>query len=210
MPSQQYIVHPADLPYVPTIMRAPSPSSTIGTDYGPDETDFVDADLEELEFRRKCEEMVGINRPRPEEEEANRDPLVHPRPLRQKFTPVEEKQMFEHIMNNLRATVKKLEEEELFEQTAVKSAAVALDDPLPTSDNLDDILRGLMIDPPPTATANTTGTATMLDSTRFTDRSATVTPQLGAAATAALAAIRNMAGSSNTTPGTGWPPQAGA
>ncbi len=94
MPSQQFIVHPADLPYVPTIMRAPSPSSTIGTDYGPDETDFADSELSERDFVRKCEEMVGINRPRPEEEEANRDPLVHPRPLRQRLTREEENGTF--------------------------------------------------------------------------------------------------------------------
>ncbi|KAJ3004032.1 hypothetical protein NUW54_g5003 [Trametes sanguinea] len=144
MPSQQYIVHPTDLPYVPTIMRAPSPSSTIGTDYGPDETDFVDSELNENEFARKCEEVVGIHRPRPEEEEANRDPLLYPRHVRPKMTEIEEKQLFHQVMNNLRAAVKRLEEEELFEQTAVQSAAVALDDPVPSSENLDDILRSLV------------------------------------------------------------------
>ncbi len=92
MPSQPYIVHPTDLQYVPTIMRAPSPSSTIGTDYGPDETTIVDSELSEHDFVRKCEEMVGINRPRPDEDEANRDPLVLPRPWsRQKLTALEEK-----------------------------------------------------------------------------------------------------------------------
>lgn len=92
MPNQPYIVHPTDLQYVPTIMRAPSPSSTIGTDYGPDETTIVDSELSEHDFVRKCEEMVGINRPRPEEDEANRDPLVLPRPWsRQKLTLLEEK-----------------------------------------------------------------------------------------------------------------------
>ena len=35
--------------------------------------------------------------------------------------------MFEQVMNNLRAAVKKLEEDELFEQTAVKSADVGLE-----------------------------------------------------------------------------------
>ena len=91
MPNQPYIVHPTDLQYVPTIMRAPSPSSTIGTDYGPDETTIVDSELSEHDFVRKCEEMVGISHLRPEEDEANRDPLVHPRPLRHKLTPNEEK-----------------------------------------------------------------------------------------------------------------------
>lgn len=79
MPPQPYIVHPTDLQYVPTIMRAPSPSSTIGTDYGPDETTMVDSELSERDFERKCEELVGLYRPRPEEEEANREPLLYPR-----------------------------------------------------------------------------------------------------------------------------------
>ena len=91
MPNQPYIVHPADLQYVPTIMRAPSPSSTIGTEYGPDETTSVDSELPERDFVRKCEEMIGISRPRPEEDEANRDPLILPRPLRHKLTALEEK-----------------------------------------------------------------------------------------------------------------------
>ena len=61
--------------------------------------------------------------------------------------------MHEHIMINLRAAVKKLEEEELFEQTAVKDAAVALDDPAPSSEDIDEIMRGLMqVSRPPTTT----------------------------------------------------------
>ncbi|KAI0354857.1 hypothetical protein OH77DRAFT_1590235 [Trametes cingulata] len=205
MPTQPYIVHPTDLPYVPTIMRAPSPSSTIGTDYGPDETDFADSELSERDFVRKCEEMAGINRPRPEEEEANRDPLLHPRPLRQKLTPQEEKQMYEHVMNNLRAAVKKLEEEELFEQTAVKSAAVALDDPTPSSEDIDEIMRSLMdlsAGPSTTATATTTAHASA-----FTNRSETVTPQWGGFTAAALAVMRDAGLSSSTTPAMDWHPE---
>ncbi|KAI0333696.1 hypothetical protein GY45DRAFT_1432134 [Cubamyces sp. BRFM 1775] len=194
MPTQQYIVHPTDLPYVPTIMRAPSPSSTIGTDYGQDDTDFADAELSERDFARKCEEMIGLSRPRPEEEESNRDPLVHPRPLRQKLTPLEEKQMHEHIMINLRAAVKMLEEEELFEQTAVNGAAVALDDPAPSSEDVDEIMRGLMLQG-----------STAPASAQFTNRSETVTPQW--AATAAMAAARNGGMQSNRgTPSMEWLP----
>ncbi|TBU31813.1 hypothetical protein BD309DRAFT_1005126 [Dichomitus squalens] len=179
MPSQPYIVHPTDLQYVPTIMRAPSPSSTIGTDYGPDETTSVDSELSEHDFVRKCEEMVGINRPRPEEDEANRDPLILPRPLsRHKLTAAEEKQcteMFEQVMNNLRAAVKKLEEDELFDQTAVKSADAVLDDPVPSSDDVDTIMQSLM---GLTASANTND-ATANATAQFTSRSETVTPQWG-------------------------------
>ncbi|EIW59136.1 uncharacterized protein TRAVEDRAFT_166382 [Trametes versicolor FP-101664 SS1] len=207
MPSQQFIVHPADLPYVPTIMRAPSPSSTIGTDYGPDETDLADSELSEREFVRKCEGMAGINRPRPEEDEANRDPLLHPRPLRQKLTPQEESFMFQHVMDNLRAAVKKLEEEELFEQTAVKDAGVALDDPTPSSDDLGEIMRSLMDLNSTALPRHSTATTTILNSTRFTDRSETVTPQFGGATAAALASIRNASAGSSTTPTMRWPPR---
>ena len=52
--------------------------------------------------------------------------------------------MFEQVMNNLRTAVKKLEEDELFEQTAVKSADVVLDDPVPSSDDVDTIMQSLM------------------------------------------------------------------
>ncbi|KAI9058243.1 hypothetical protein FKP32DRAFT_1636107 [Trametes sanguinea] len=196
MPSQQYIVHPTDLPYVPTIMRAPSPSSTIGTDYGSDETDFVDSELNENEFARKCEEVVGINRPRPEEEEANRDPLLYPRHMRPKMTESEEKQLFHQVMNNLRAAVKRLEEEELFEQTAVQSAAVALDDPVPSSENLDDILRSLV----DVSTENGSGGTTAHASARFTNRSETITPQWATAAGAAMAGMRGTGVNSDATP----------
>ena len=95
MPSQPYIVHPTDLQYAPTIMRAPSPSSTIGTDYSPDQTTMVDNELSDSDFARKCEEAIGLNNPRAEEDEANRDPLVLPRPLsRNKLTSAEEKRAF--------------------------------------------------------------------------------------------------------------------
>ena len=82
-------------------MRAPSPSSTIGTDYGEDATTSVDNELSERDFHRKCEEMIGISHLRPEEDEANRDPLIFPRPdpllysrasaSRPKLSPLEEK-----------------------------------------------------------------------------------------------------------------------
>ncbi|KAI0755093.1 hypothetical protein C8Q80DRAFT_410032 [Daedaleopsis nitida] len=180
MPPQPYIVHPTDLQYVPTIMRAPSPSSTIGTDYGQDETNVVDTELSERDFIRKCEEAIGINRLRPEEEEANRDPLILDRgPQRQKLTPMEEKQQYERVMANLRAAVKTLEEDELFEQTAVTRADVVLDDPTPSSDDIDVILASLMGMSASSGPHDDTATATMQGSSRFTSRSETVTPQWG-------------------------------
>ena len=76
-------------------MRAPSPSSTIGTDYAPDQTTMVDSELSDSDFARKCEETIGLNNPRADEDEANRDPLILSRPLsRHKFTPAEERRTF--------------------------------------------------------------------------------------------------------------------
>ena len=85
--------------------------------------------------------------------------------------------MHDHIMRNLRAAVKKLEEDELFEQTAVRSAALALEDPTPTSNDVDAIMQSLMgLSAKPEAdesAARTAGNTT-------TARSETVTPQWGA------------------------------
>ena len=97
-------------------------------------------------------------------------------------------------MINLRAAVKKLEEEELFEQTAVKDAAVALDDPAPSSEDIDEIMRGLM----QVSTASNHDPRTAPSSARFTSRSETVTPQ--------WAAAQNMGVQSNRTPAMEWLP----
>ena len=84
-------------------------------------------------------------------------------------------EMFEQVMNNLRAAVKKLEEDELFEQTAVKGADIALEDPPPSSDDVDAIMQSLMGLPPPSSDATPAQT-----SPRLASRSETVTPQWGA------------------------------
>ena len=84
-------------------------------------------------------------------------------------------------MNNLRAAVKQLEEEELFEQTVVKSADVVLDDPPPSTDDIDVIMQSLMGLSAAPSPGNATGTATAQASAQFTARSDTVTPQWGGA-----------------------------
>lgn len=89
--------------------------------------------------------------------------------------------MFEQVMSNLRVAVKRLEEDELFEQTAVKPADVVIDDPTPSSDDVDMIMRSLMGLSASSDDATTTATATAQASPRFsTTRSETITPQWGA------------------------------
>lgn len=65
--------------YAPPVLRAPSPTCSIGTAYGDDATSLSDKDLDQDEFERKCEDRLRLNMPRPEEIEANIDPKL-PRP----------------------------------------------------------------------------------------------------------------------------------
>lgn len=87
--------------------------------------------------------------------------------------------MFEQVMSNLRAAVKKLEEDELFEQTAVKGADVVLDDPNATSDDVDTIMQSLMGLSASSKSNAATANAAAHASAHFTSRSETVTPHWG-------------------------------
>lgn len=82
-------------------------------------------------------------------------------------------------MSNLRAAVKRLEEDELFEQTAVKGADVVLDDPNATSDDIDTIMQSLMGLSASSGSNGATANATAHPSVHFTSRSETVTPHRG-------------------------------
>ena len=88
--------------------------------------------------------------------------------------------MVEHVMNNLRAAVKKLEEDELFEQTAVRGAELAMEDPPPSSSDVDAIMQSLMGLATPSSAGEDTAPSTAQASARFSSRSETVTPQWGA------------------------------
>ena len=87
--------------------------------------------------------------------------------------------MFEQVMSNLRAAVKKLEEDELFEQTAVKGADAVLDDPNATSDDVDTIMQSLMGLSASSNSDAATANATAHASAHFASRSETVTPHWG-------------------------------
>ena len=62
----------------PVIHRMPSPTSSVGTVYGLDETALSDTEykLSDSAFARKCEEQMELYIPRKEETEANQDPLL--------------------------------------------------------------------------------------------------------------------------------------
>lgn len=72
-------IHTGDPPYAPPLLRAASPSSSIGTDYGPDATSPVEAQMSPDQFSIICEQRLFLKLPKMEEIEANKNPLL-PRP----------------------------------------------------------------------------------------------------------------------------------
>jgi len=64
--------------YASPIVRSPSPASSVGTSYGPDQTSFSDSESEisPAAFEQKCQERIGLGLPTPEEVEASKSPLL--------------------------------------------------------------------------------------------------------------------------------------
>lgn len=73
-----YLHHISDLQYAPPVIRAPSPSSSIGSDSGQDQTSMSDRELSPDSFEKKCERRLRLNMPLSEEERANNEPLLRP------------------------------------------------------------------------------------------------------------------------------------
>lgn len=66
--------------YASPVLRAPSPASSVGTAYGPDQTAHSDTEnqLPQAVFEKKWEERLGLGLPRKEEVEAISSPLLTP------------------------------------------------------------------------------------------------------------------------------------
>jgi len=111
--------------YADPVIREPSPASSVGSVYGPDQTASSDSEsvLDQLAFERKWEERLDLWRATREEELADADPLL-PRPA----TAMEERVMAERIVRNLRMKVEELEENELFEQTMLRGSQAGLEE----------------------------------------------------------------------------------
>ena len=60
----------------PVTCRAASPASSIGTQYGDDATPEDEMEMDDWEFEEMCLDRIRLRDPRPEEELAERDPLV--------------------------------------------------------------------------------------------------------------------------------------
>ncbi|KAJ3511707.1 hypothetical protein NMY22_g15566 [Coprinellus aureogranulatus] len=125
----------------PVTVRAPSPASSIGTLYSDDATSDHELRMSEVEFARFCEEKIKLNHPRPEEERAQREPLIRD-PARGKGGDAEHA-LYERIVASLRAEIKRLEDEEIFERALRKGSQIGLEQQPPTSD-IDKIMRSMM------------------------------------------------------------------
>lgn len=148
-------VHSGDPGYAPPLARAPSPTDSIGTDYGPDETPDDEGQLSDREFADMCQRMLRLNIMRNDEVAANFDPLL-PKPK----SPEEEKSasayacalfcsltfrvgLHMQVMYNLRKEVKRLQEDALFEQTVLRGSLIP-EQQQPSAKDIDSILQSMM------------------------------------------------------------------
>ena len=69
-PQPTHTVHHGDLPYSNPVLRSASPSGSINTEYGPDETTVEEWALSDEEFHRRVEAQLRLNQPRDAEHAA--------------------------------------------------------------------------------------------------------------------------------------------
>jgi len=148
-----------DPTYAPALVPAPSPTSSIGSRLPDDETDPDDAVLKQEEFDAKCWKTLKIDEPTAEETSAMRRPVYHaghkmdPEQAGRSVKPVtgntanlalvSTAKIVPIFMQNLRAEMKKLQDNELFEQAILKGSQVGQDSLTPTGD-IDTIMQSML------------------------------------------------------------------
>ncbi|TFY60464.1 hypothetical protein EVG20_g7403, partial [Dentipellis fragilis] len=137
--SQAHFAHPGDLPYAPPVLRAASPSGSINTEYGPDETSLSDMELSPGEFEGKIEAALRLHEQREQEVVAEAKPVLIPKPK----TAAEEKQTFEQVMRCLRWHVQQLEENQIVENMMLRGSQAGLV-AQPSSDDVGVIMASMM------------------------------------------------------------------
>jgi len=144
--------------YADPVIREPSPASSVGSVYGPDQTASSDTEsvLDQPAFERKWEERLDLRRATREEELADADPLL-PRPA----TAMEERVLFERVVRSLRMRVEELEENELFEQTMLRGSQAGLEEQSIPKD-IDALMLSMMTASAPVA-ADSSANATVTD-----------------------------------------------
>ena len=158
MPSQTEM-QTNDPTYASALVPAPSPTSSIGSRLPDDETDPDDAMLTQEEFDAKCWKALKIDEPTVEELNAMGRPTYHGghkmdpergggsvEPVTwnlSKFVFFDTARIVPVIMQNLRAQMKKLQDNELFEQAILKGSQVGQDNLTPTGD-IDAIMQSML------------------------------------------------------------------
>lgn len=77
------LIHTGDPAYASPVIRAPSPASSVGTAYGPDESTHSDSELGPEAFEQKWSSKLKLDGPRIEEELMSFSALIHPLPQNQ-------------------------------------------------------------------------------------------------------------------------------
>jgi hypothetical protein len=157
--SPQAEMQTIDPTYASALVSAPSPTSSIGSRLPDDETDPDDARLTQEEFDAKCWKTLRIDEPTAEETSAMRRPLYH---ASHRMHPEQAGRSVQLItwdasdlgldytagfvpsfMQNLRTEIKKLQDNELFEQTILQGTQVGQDSLTPTGD-IDAIMQSML------------------------------------------------------------------
>jgi len=158
MPSQVEM-QTIDPTYSSALVPAPSPASSIGSRLPEDETDPDDALLSQEEFDAKCWKALKIDEPTKEEKDAMERPIYHgghkvdPERGGRFVGPVTwnpsdlvlppTAKIVSVIMQGLREEMKKLQDNELFEQAILKGSQVGQDSLTPTGD-IDAIMQSML------------------------------------------------------------------
>ncbi|KAG1742339.1 uncharacterized protein EDB91DRAFT_1247730 [Suillus paluster] len=131
-------IHAGDPAYASPVIRPPSPASSVGTAYGPDETSLSDSGLTQDAFERKWIAHLRLDEPKHEEVHNLNEVLIIP-----PSDPREQKLLFEAILRGFRQRVQQLEEDEIFQQTVINGSQIGMEQ-LPSADNVDTLIQNMM------------------------------------------------------------------
>ncbi|KAI6114063.1 hypothetical protein F5141DRAFT_1002280 [Pisolithus sp. B1] len=140
MPNHAQLIHASDPAYAPPVIRPPSPASSVGTVYEPDQTSQSDAELSKEEFEQKWLAKLYLDDLRIEEEDNLRPLLIDPRPPPDS---PEEKLLVQNILTGLRSRVRQLEEDAVFQQLIMSGSKVGLEK-APSDSDIDALMRNMM------------------------------------------------------------------
>ncbi|KAJ3517431.1 hypothetical protein NLJ89_g510 [Agrocybe chaxingu] len=138
--------------YADPLLRPPSPASSVGTAYDPDQTSHSDGELSQPAFEKKCEERIRLHIPRPEEISANMEPLLFVTPLlggkpvwwgETELDQQTAQTVHQAVMASLRSKVAAIKEDEIFEDILLRGSKIAYE-PNPTSNDVDALMRSMM------------------------------------------------------------------